>query len=222
MNGPCVAFGVVRTIRELFDATGSSDLILIDIPIGLPHAPGERRCDLEARKALSPRGACVFPVPCREALEAPDYVSACRINARILGRKLSKQTWGICPKIREVDEALRSVTRDRARVRETHPEVCFWALNGYRPVPRSKKTKEGLEARLALLDEARPRSWEVVGRAFAKHRRHGVKMDDIVDAFVAAVTARCSSAHLAGFPALPQRDTLGLPMEIVYPGAGGQ
>jgi hypothetical protein len=39
----------------------------------------------------------------------------------------------------------------------------------------------------------------------------------LVDALVAAVTARRPTERLASFPALPQRDSAGLPMEIVHP-----
>ena len=78
-------------------------LAAVDMPIGLADR-GPRACDLAARKALSPkRGSSVFPTPCRQTLSAKSYEDALSINRRILGRGLTKQSWAIAPKIREVD-----------------------------------------------------------------------------------------------------------------------
>lgn len=49
------------------------------------------------------RGSSVFPVPCRQAVHSETYHEASKINKEVLGRGLSKQGWGIVPKIREVD-----------------------------------------------------------------------------------------------------------------------
>ena len=47
------------------------------------------------------------------------------------------------PKIREVDSLLRESAKARRAVREVHPEICFWALAGGRPMRHSKKTERG-------------------------------------------------------------------------------
>jgi predicted RNase H-like nuclease len=99
-------------------------------------------------------------------------------------------------------------------VRETHPEVCFWALNGKTPILSSKKTEEGAAQRLALLQRAYPRSRELLERASAKHRKDCVCRDDILDALVAAP---CRLGDLASLPVNAERDGVGLPMEIVFP-----
>jgi len=44
----------------------------------------------------------------------------------------------------------------RDRLYETHPELCFYALNGHRPVGESKTTAEGIERRKALLVKEAP------------------------------------------------------------------
>ena len=74
-----------------------SSLILIDIPIGIPEKDS-RICDGLARKLLRKRASCVFPVPCRRTLTARTYQEACRINSKLVGKKLSLQSWNIIPK----------------------------------------------------------------------------------------------------------------------------
>ncbi|MDI6632332.1 MAG: DUF429 domain-containing protein [Thermoanaerobacteraceae bacterium] len=124
---------VFSDIFALWQECKAASLILIDIPIGLRDGGAlERRCDKEARKRLGPkRGASVFPVPCRAALRADSYEEASEINRQHTGRKLSKQSWGILLKIRQVEELVTGDAEARARIRESHPEICFWALAGY-------------------------------------------------------------------------------------------
>ncbi len=111
----------------------------IDIPIGLLDRP--RACDLAARKLLKrPRGSSVFPAPCRAAVHATTYEEASAVNRQRTGRELSRQAWGISPKIKLVDDAVTPQCQQWAF--EVHPEVCFWALNQSRPMTHNKKTKE--------------------------------------------------------------------------------
>jgi len=122
--------------------------LAIDIPIGL--LDGSRACDKAARKLLGqPRGTSVFPAPCRAALGAQSYAEASSTNRHKTRRGLSRQAWGIAPKIKQVDDA---ITADCQRwAFEVHPEVCFWALAGERPMAHGKKTKAGVSERLDLL-----------------------------------------------------------------------
>ncbi|HCJ10793.1 MAG TPA: DUF429 domain-containing protein, partial [Clostridiales bacterium] len=112
-------------------------MALVDIPIGLPGGggPAERACDRLARRRLGPRGSAVFPVPVREAVYAPTYEAACAIQARTRGgRRLSRQVWALVPKMREVDRTLRELGCEAPLLFESHPELCFAALNGGRPL----------------------------------------------------------------------------------------
>jgi predicted RNase H-like nuclease len=131
--GGCAEARVFSDIFALWQECKAASLILIDIPIGLRNGGAlERRCDKEARKRLGPkRGAGVFPMPCRAALKADSYEEASEINREHTGRKLSKQSWGILLKIRQVEELVAGDAGARARIRESHPEVCFLALAGY-------------------------------------------------------------------------------------------
>lgn len=137
-------FGIAPSFRALLDAlAGSSALVVVDIPIGLPSGvpvdDGTRRVDGLARAFLGGRrGSSVFSAPCRPTLAAASYREACEleVSARGHGKGLSQQAYRIIPKIREVDEAIEvahqgPVTGEtRVWVREAHPEVIFAALKG--------------------------------------------------------------------------------------------
>jgi len=207
--------GVAADIESLWKTFNKAGLILIDIPIGLA-SNSQRACDAEARRFLGPRASCVFSPPCREALYAENYRKACNINQKILGKKISRQAYNILPKIREVDELLRSHPPARKRIRESHPEVCFRALAG-EPVLQPKKTAEGFAARLAILSRYLPDAGKIIAEALARFRRKDVKRDDVVDSMVAAVAAGFGKDRLVSLPQKPERDKTGLAMEIVYP-----
>jgi predicted RNase H-like nuclease len=94
----------------------------IDIPIGLLDY--SRACDKAARKLLGqPRGTSVFAAPCRAAVSATTHASASQINREKTGRGLSQQAFGIVPKIKQVDDAIRA--EFQRWVLEVHPEFAF-------------------------------------------------------------------------------------------------
>ena len=138
---PCqeAAWDLVETVGELVAGAGGSDRILVDTPIGLPDGPEGRVCDTEARARLGwPRASSVFPAPVRAALPAATYVEARRINCKASGKGLTRQTFGILPGIREVNLLLQEGPKAQTIVRETHPEICFWALAGGSPMEHGK------------------------------------------------------------------------------------
>lgn len=195
----------------------SAELLLLDIPIGLRDSGEmERLCDKQARKLLGPkRGSSVFPAPCRPALPAATYEEASAINRARTGRGLSRQSWAISPKIREVDDLLDK-SDFGGRVREIHPEVCFTALNGWRPMKSRKKRMAGFNERLRALNSFYAESNNAVDYALSRWPRKMVARDDILDALVAAVTAYVGFYELTTLPAEPEIDSRGRPMEIVY------
>ena len=109
LDGAESSFGVASRLVDLPKAEPTSTM-LIDIPIGLPdEGSTERLSDLEARKVLTPhRTFSVFPVPSRAATYADSYEEACERNEAARGKRLSRQSWAIVPKIREVDSPLRA------------------------------------------------------------------------------------------------------------------
>ena len=185
--------------------SGELGAVGIDIPIGLPDA-GSRRCDVEARKMIGPRRSSVFPAPIRPVLGAETYEEAAALCQSISGKGMSRQAFGILPKIAEVD---RLMTPDRQRhLVEVHPEVCFTAL-ARMPMPSHKATPQGRAERLAVLRG-------VFSDIDARSALHlpGTQPDDILDAYVAVWTAQRWIAHkhlqLGG-----DLDARGLRMEMI-------
>lgn len=194
-----------------------SGLVLIDVPIGLPDTTSFRACDAEARRYLGRRSSTVFNPPTRAALTASTYREAADRNEAACGKRLSRQTWFIMPRIAEVDRLLREAPGMRRRVREVHPETLFQALNGDAPLAHRKKTPEGRRERLSLLAARLPRAGEVFDALRRRYLRREVALDDILDALVAAVVASQFKDSLRTFPREPGGDSAGLICEMVLP-----
>jgi len=207
----------MAAVAEMLAAPERPDVLAVDLPMGLPDraAPGGRACDREARRLLGPlRGRSVFSPPARPTLGARDYPEALALNraGSPEGVGLSRQAFGLFPKLREVDALLTPALQ--ARVFEAHPELAFRALNGGAPVLAPKRTRAGREARLRLLAP-----WFGGDRAAfeAAHRRLGAAWDDLVDALAVCWTAgRIRVGAAVRLPAAPPRDARGLRMEIWY------
>lgn len=208
-------FGALASLVRHFS---SAALILVDIPIGLRDSgPAERQCDKTARGLVGPRSSSVFPVPVRQALNEATWEDADRVNRRIRGKGLSKQTWAIVPKIAEVDSFLTSTPSERERVREVHPELLFWGLSGRKAMAHNKRGQRGHAERLAVLEHFEPRVREAYRTALDRWQRKEVAHDDVIDAFAAAVTARLGHpGSLQTVPEHPPTDAHGLPMEMVF------
>ena len=191
--------------------------VFVDIPIGLRDQLGDARlCDQQARRLLSPRRtSSVFNAPIREILAIDDYPEANATSKRLSGKGLSKQTFNITPKIREVDQLMANSNAARSMIREAHPEVCFYGIAGGVPMQHSKKTKEGFAERLSLLVKYEPGAASAVDSAMSHYPRKTVAADDILDALVCAITARMEDRWIT-VPGAPELDSTGLPMEIVY------
>lgn len=209
-------WGAVGRLHTLVESVQEPGRVFVDMPIGLPDGPEPRACDLLARRRLGKRHSSVFSAPARTVLEAGNYDAARRLSKQATGRSISRQAFGIVPKIREVDELLRGSARARALVREVHPEICFRALANGRPMVFNKKTADGFTERLAVLNAVRPDAESEVAEILRRCRGRGVAPDDVLDAFVAAVTALHPEDALATLPAEPPRDRFGLPMQMVY------
>jgi predicted RNase H-like nuclease len=175
----------------------------------------ERRCDIEARAVLGPRASSVFPAPCRSALRLPTYAEASAENHRRTGRRLSKLSFAIGPRVLDVEEYLRRYWADGPVVREMHPEVCFWGLAG-RPMTHPKRTTEGAAERVAILTKHFPEAKQVVDCVLSTHGKGTLVQDDAIDALVGAVTARIGVENLQTLPDRPELDGRGLRMEMVF------
>ncbi len=197
------------------EATGA-DVVCIDIPIGLlDSGPESRLCDVQARRLLGPRAASVFNAPIRGVLDQPSYAQANLFSREATGKGLSRQTWNICARIKEVDSVLRANAKARQIFREAHPELCFHGLAGGTPMLHNKKTDAGFTERLALLERYLPTAGNFTAAALARYPRSQVARDDILDAVVCALTAS-RPRHWRSVPTSSERDAEGLAMEIVY------
>ncbi len=139
------------------------------------------------------------------------------INYKATGRKLSKQTWAILPKIREVDELLRSDSKARDKLAEVHPELLFWSLSSQQAMQHNKKMRQGLCDRFHVLERWYTSVRDLHDDALARYRRKDVAGDDVVDAMAAAVTGLVSNGSLREIPTYHPVDSQGLPMRMVIP-----
>lgn len=208
--------------KELFEDCRDAELVLLDVPIGLPDGSGEafRSCDSDAQRFIGARRSSVFAAPARWMLDCHTKEQADREKARRTGstKKVSRQVFvGMVPRIREVDQLMRSGSNTARVVRECHPEVCFRAL-AMRELAHPKKEPAGLRERRSILTPYVAGLPLLEQQALAVAQARGIKVqaDDILDAFVATVTAAAPPARLRTLPASPPRDSEGLAMEMVY------
>lgn len=187
-DGSCDVL-VAPTIVELVDAARPLDAIAIDIPIELP-VDVPREAERLARRLLPGRASTIFNAPARSVLDCADYPEANAANRSSLGLGLSKQTWYLVPKIRDVHEWLASPRPPLPSVPvvEAHPEVCFAAMNGGVLVD-GKTTVAGESLRRSLL--------LAHGLDVVAERQRGVAVDDVLDAAATAWTARRLADGLA-------------------------
>lgn len=216
-GSPCVfklkSSYVTSSFSEVLSKTTDCELICIDIPIGLSDGVKPRECDIAARRLLSgPRASSVFPAPIRQCLCSKDYHTASKICLEHSGKKLNRQSYALLEKIRQVDDLMTPALQQR--VREIHPEVSFWALNGQKPMRESKKTVSGQAHRHKLL----LRIFTNMDSILANAPVRGYAMDDALDALVAAWTAgQVVLGKAKKLPENPELDNKGLRMEILCP-----
>lgn len=226
---------VFGEFRELVQHYSSATLILVDIPIGLRECgPEERQCDKKARGHLKHQKSSVFRVPVRKAVHKKTREAAAKIEQELTkgkngeGKSIGSTAWGIVPKIAEVDRFMIKNVDMHEKVREVHPELLFWALNGEKDMRCGKKTLQGFYDRMNVLRKVERRVDAILEQALPLTcDPKVVGGDDILDALAAAVTARLGTqaerlqtlpARIGGIPVevdLSVPDG-GLPMEMVY------
>ena len=160
-----------------------------------------------------PRSSSVFPAPLRSLLAAESHREASEKRFQLEGKRLSIQAWGLVPKIREVDALLVENAALRPVVRESHPELCFFAMAGGTAMASNKQSPAGREERKCLL---RREFGNCIGDALADRPRLKCAADDIFDAFAVLWTARrIHKGEAITVPRNPEVDACGLSMEIV-------
>lgn len=185
---------IFKTINDVIAHYKDDYIILIDMPIGLASTKNKiRTCEKEARRALPvKKKSSVFPVPCREALSADNYADANEINKKTVSCGISKQSWFIMHKIKEVDDLLIDSPNLQAKIKESHPEIAFQFLNDCNYLINNKKSAEGIAERLTILMKHNDKTEALYNRALLDNKQNGitkyVAKDDILDALCLAVT----------------------------------
>ncbi|KQP54992.1 DUF429 domain-containing protein [Methylobacterium sp. Leaf108] len=205
---------IVPTFAGLLDLAERPSVVAVDIPIGLPEVTlaGGRACDAAARRRLGRRGASVFSAVGRIALAGANRAEADALNRAHGGIGVGAQAWGLADKLRQANAAMTPERQDT--VREVHPEVSFWAMNGRTPMADGKKSAAGALARTdALAASGFPEAF--VRRAPSARPRIGP--DDFLDACAALWSARRIAAGSAErLPAAEDRDARGLDQAIWF------
>lgn len=226
------------TITDVWEQHSEPSSILIDIPIGLREDSNtDRPCDAAASDKLRPyRNRSVFPTPIREVarkayLDDIDYEECKRIQEQVTEGSISPFAWGIIPKIGEVDHfLLEEHPEAQATIAESHPEVCFWALNGGGETDAMQYSKTNQPAAAfwerinVLTSTVEPQILEYMNDA-GTDLDFDIANDDLLDAFVLALTASPKTNPTTTlpdeWPEDDQGDPRGLPMEMTYPSTRG-
>ncbi len=207
---------VTPHFRDILDHPSAPLIIAVDMPIGLPETvgPGGRGPERLVRAQLGARQSSVFSIPARAAVMAGDYGAAvaAALATSTPPRKISRQAFGLFPKIRELDALMTPEVE--SRVFECHPELAFWRLNGEEPMALPKKVRgvpspPGLDERRALLVR------HGLDAEWLDRPPRGAGRDDLLDAAVLALIARrIARGEAVSFPSAPERDAKGLRMAI--------
>jgi predicted RNase H-like nuclease len=188
-----------RSFATIADA--NFDLVAVDMPIGLPDAWG-RAADRAARSYIRPRGACIFSAPPRSLLAYDTYTDANAAAKADYGCGLTRQTFNLFEKLRDVDAVIDATNQHRFA--EASPECSFRALTGSVLAP--KRTPAGRRARLVAL-EAEFGPIDV--------RLPGARPDDVLDAYALLWTAQRHEAGTSVCLAGDETDGRGLVMRII-------
>jgi predicted RNase H-like nuclease len=151
----------------------------------------------------------VFTPPCRAALAAPDYPAANAAQRAMTGKGLSKQSWMIAPKMREIDAVMTPALQ--SRVREGHPELALTIASGA-PMTAHKTKLHGLFERMRILHD-----FGLDPAALTTDLPAGIDAaaDDLIDACILVhVAARCLRSKAERLPDAPATDARGLVMEM--------
>ena len=199
----------IRVVKALADACEGLSILAVDMPIGLADSPRPgRACEGEARKLLPGKASSVFPTPCRPALACTTYARA-NATSKKLGAGLTQQTFHLFPKLREIDDLLRTQRKLQRVVYEAHPELAFARMNNGKPVLSKKRQPGGRAERQRLLAKH--------GFKTKVESLSGTARDDILDAIAVCRTATLIAAGIATrLGPASARDRHALPMNIWY------
>ncbi len=204
---------VCRDFGSVIAATERCEVLVVDMPIGIPSGSELRKCDIAARQLLGLAGRNrVFLTPPRECLKAATPEEFQRMHRELRGKGAALVVWGIVPKIREVDAVMSAELQER--IVEFHPELVWKHLSG--KVLESKHKQRGIAQRVELLKGG---VRDINGLEIPAVP-DGARMDDVLDAVVGLWTADCIAGGVDYNRRLPKeepaRGERGLRMEIWF------
>ena len=199
----------IRVVKTHAEACEGLSILAVGMPIGHAATPRPgRACEREARALLPGKTSSVFPTPCRPALACATHAEANALS-KTLGVGLTRQTFNLFPKMREVDALMRGNEALRPIVHEAHPELAFARMNAGKPVLSKKRRPEGFAERSELLARH--------GFAWAPRSLPGAARDDVLDAIAVCRTALLVAQGTATrLGPAQERDRYGLPMNIWF------
>jgi predicted RNase H-like nuclease len=207
----------IDRLSDVFGLPEEPSVVAVDIPIGLlAHGRrGGRECDKRGRELLGkPRSNSVFSPPVRPALKYFDFPSALLANraSSSEGVGISQQCFHLFVKIREADKLVKPELQER--IREVHPELCFFELNKGKPMKYGKKHRGGLglQERRDLLCKG---GFSSIIKDSTIYPKSEMAEDDFLDACVACWTAeRIHQGTATCIPENSCNDERGLRMEM--------
>lgn len=232
--GRLVGLYLASEFAALVDALGAlgkaaSTPLLVDMPMGLPDR-GQRQLEQQLRELLpARRKSSVFGVPCRSVLGATSHGEASTQQRLACGHGLSIQSYGLLPKIAELDRYLRSAPPAvAAQCYESHPELAFARFAGETLLP-PKRTAAGRAARRRLLVELGLQG--VDAHTDVRHgevavvpvlanvtvRRPRCAEDDALDAIALAMLASRPRDWYWVVDPLLAHDRCGVPFRVIVP-----
>ena len=220
-RGASVEFSTWSSFADVLAAAREQKIpvVAVDIPIGMPGTE-RRTADVKAHAMLGTRRSSLFWTPPLCVLHADSYGEANRLSRERAGKGLSKQFYGLMPKIREARASLPKESfclSARLRAAEVHPEVSFTVLAGA-PMPFPKKNKKdstdrrGAEQRRAALTDDFPNIADALRAPLAG--TPNAALDDVLDSAAAAWTARRIASGDALCLGEGEFDETGYPMNI--------
>ena len=178
MNNHDLGFHIIENLDDGYLKQSNLSHIGIDIPLELAFS-GNRPAETEARTLLKKRACTIFSPPTLKALSEKNYIDACDVNFQECGRRISKQSWNLFPKIKEAQKFVENNLISKLEVFEIHPELSFMAMNDMNLIEASKKTEIGKKIRIKLIQKFFPSfSFESVRDQYKKYQVHD---DDILD-----------------------------------------
>ena len=102
-------------------------------------------------------------------------------------------------------------------LKEAHPEIAFHFLNGGKSMKFNKKTQQGLQERLDVLECYNKGAKLFFQESTSKFLRKDVAKDDIIDAMCLAICgSNLPNRIIATLPQKKELDSCGLQMAVHY------